>query len=74
MFLIKVTTERGQAIILITCTNGIRVTLLPTHAFYLISLAAFFPDVLMLHKHQRNTCAHTLKKKKKTLAVTCLGS
>lgn len=63
MFLIKVTTERGQAIILITCTNGIRVTLLPTHAFYLISLVAFFPDVLMLHKHQRNTCM--LKKKEK---------
>lgn len=70
MFLIKVTTERGQAIILITCTNGIRVTLLPAHAFYLISLVAFFSDVLMLHKHRRNRCMHTHTHTKKKQHMT----
>lgn len=66
MFLIKVTTGRGQAIILITCTNWIRVTLLPTHAFHLISLATFlfFSSSLCTNVTHLNGCMHTHQKGK----------
>lgn len=51
MFLIKVTTERGQVALLITRTNGIWVALEAARAFALISLAAFFFGAREINKH-----------------------
>lgn len=56
LFLIKVPTERGQVVILITRTNGTRVTLEATQAFYLISLVALLMGYCCTNKHD-NACA-----------------
>lgn len=85
LFLIKVTSERGQVVILITCTNGIWVTLEATQAFSLISLAPLLMRYCYANKPSKactqwmnesinhaQTCINTRKHTKSTSRIPAL--